>query len=805
MKASSAADRKFSWVNALAVALAYFLAARLGLSLAFTADQVSAVWPPTGIALAALLLLGRQYWPAVTVGAFAANVSTGAPLLAAGFIAAGNTLEAWVGAMLLHRIDPTLRRTKDVLALVAFSAVLSTTLSATIGVVSLCLTGVESWDEFVTLWRIWWVGDATGSLLVAPLVLTWVAPDTTRTTRNFEAAALVGLLTVTTVGIFTGPVAAANVTDPPVYAVFPFIIWAAVRFGPRLTATTVTLASAIAVVSTVRGAGPFATGDLDQSLVLLQLFMAVVAVTGLILAAGIAERELAVKAVRVGDARLTAILDNTSACVFAKDLEGRYVVVNESLARLFGWPSPSFALGKTDAQIHPPAVADQYMAHDRQVIEAGEPLEFEEVAELPERRVYLVVKFPLRDPEGVTYGVCGIATDITDRKRAEEALSNESRRKDDYLAMLAHELRNPLASIGNAVELLQSAPQESQKTWATGVIERQVRHLARLLDDLFDVSRITRGLVVLQKQRLDVRRAVDHAVESTRPFVRERSHALEVALPPGPIWVEADAARLEQILTNLLTNAARYTGPGGQIRVRAGSDSGEAVIEVEDTGQGIRAGDLPGIFDLFSRGNSHGRSDGGLGLGLTVVKSLAELHGGSVTAWSDGPGRGSRFVVRLPLAGRTNGSASSSDTVGSVLIPEPSVVRQEPGTRILVVDDNMDAAEAMKRWLELEGHVVAVAHDGSEALDVAEGFAPRLVLLDLGLPVMNGYEVAEEMRRRKLCADAIVAAVSGYGQERDRERARDAGIVHYFVKPVDPRDLRPLIREASARPESVNS
>jgi CheY-like chemotaxis protein/two-component sensor histidine kinase len=361
--------------------------------------------------------------------------------------------------------------------------------------------------------------------------------------------------------------------------------------------------------------------------------------------------------------------------------------------------------------------------------------------------------------------------------------------------MLAHELRNPLASIGNAAALLGSAASESQRTWATGVIERQVLHLSRLLDDLLDVSRITRGLTVLEKERLDVRRAVEDAVESTRPIVEERGHRLEVSLPSEPVWVDADSARLEQILTNLLTNAARYTGTGGRIRVRAARESGEAVIEVEDTGQGIPAAELPGIFDLFSRGHHPGRADGGLGLGLTVVKSLTELHGGEVSAVSEGEGKGSRFVVRLPL------SSGPSSRIREALPKEPSVGSPDGGTRILVVDDNVDAADAMKCWLELEGHVVVVAYDGASALQEAERFAPRVVLLDLGLPGMDGYEVAAELRRRKFSADATLVAVTGYGQDRDRERARDVGILHYCVKPVDRDDLRVLIRAAVARPD----
>src|SRR4051812_33168956 len=365
-----------------------------------------------------------------------------------------------------------------------------------------------------------------------------------------------------------------------------------------------------------------------------------------------------------------------------------------------------------------------------------------------------------------------------------QVLKVNDRRKDEFLAMLAHELRNPLAAISNAVQVAGRADDRESREWSREVIDRQVRHLSRLMDDLLDVSRITRGKITLKWDIIDTVPVLETAVESVRRLVEERRHELDVSLPPGPLWVKADATRLEQIVVNLLTNAAKYTESGGRISLSASREGEDVAFSVRDNGVGIPPESLPSMFELFTQGDrTLARSEGGLGIGLTLVKSLAEMHGGSVTARSNGPGTGSEFVVRLPSAspapeGRKDGAPSTAD--------------QRPCRRVLIVDDNEDMARGMARLLKLLGHAVATAHDGPSAVEAARSHRPDYVLLDIGLPGMSGYEVAKRLREDGFL-DTVIIAVSGYGQEEDRRRSKLAGFDHHLVKPLDHDALLQLI------------
>jgi two-component system CheB/CheR fusion protein len=315
----------------------------------------------------------------------------------------------------------------------------------------------------------------------------------------------------------------------------------------------------------------------------------------------------------------------------------------------------------------------------------------------------------------------------------------------------------------------------AQDDVATQVIDRQLKVLMHLIDDLLDVSRITRGKIQLKCEPIDAAALVERAVAATRPVVEERRHALTVDVAAAPIPLNVDATRVEQVLVNLLSNAAKYTPEGGQIAVRAYVEGHDAVLEVADNGIGIPDEMLPRIFDLFTQvDKSLDRSQGGLGIGLTVVRRLAEMHGGSVSASSDGPGRGSRFVVRLPLAS----GESMPVRVNTTRHAEPLPLK------ILVVDDNVDMASTMARLLKRKGHTVAVAHEGHAALETAAAFQPQIVLLDLGLPGIDGYQVAQQLRRETTLARVRLIALSGYGQEQDRKRAQAAGFDRHLVKPV---------------------
>ncbi len=378
--------------------------------------------------------------------------------------------------------------------------------------------------------------------------------------------------------------------------------------------------------------------------------------------------------------------------------------------------------------------------------------------------------------------------DITDRKRIEEALKKADHRKNEFLAMLAHELRNPLAPIRSAVQVMQMEGSDDASVHAAReVVERQVQHLVRLVDDLLDVSRISRGKIALRLEPVDLASVVARAIEISRPLIDARKHQLEVALPGTALRVEADATRLAQVVSNLLNNAAKYTEEGGRIHLSVEQVAREAVLRVRDTGVGIPADMLTSVFELFTQVKSSlSRSQGGLGIGLTLVRSLVDMHGGKVQAMSDGLGQGSEFVVRLPL-------------VPAPLAPTPALpdererrTRVTP-QRILVVDDNADAAEMLAMLLRQRGHEVRTACNGPDALEAVRARPPDVVLCDLGMPGMDGLEVA-----CRLCQDfgtqrPRLVALTGYGGEEDRRRSREAGFDAHLVKPVDVGDLEPLL------------
>lgn len=390
----------------------------------------------------------------------------------------------------------------------------------------------------------------------------------------------------------------------------------------------------------------------------------------------------------------------------------------------------------------------------------------------------------LYDESGAAVRNVGVFFDDTDRKAAEIALREADHRKDVFLATLAHELRNPLAPIRNAAQMLGSPKLgPGQLQWAQSVIQRQVKHMALLLDDLLDVARITQGKLDLKKQRITLNSVVDSAVEAARPLLDSKSHQFSMTLPSEPVTLEADPLRLSQVIGNLLTNAAKYTDSGGCITLTGRVEDGGLFLSIKDNGIGIPADSLKGIFAMFSQVEGIGaRSEGGLGIGLALVSGLVELHGGTIEARSEGWGQGSEFVVRLPI------SVHSAATA-----PEDTALPVLSGRRILVADDNQDAANSLAMILGLGGHEVRVAHDGRAALSLAKSFRPDTVLLDIGMPLLTGYEVAQALRQEPWAAGMCLVALTGWGQESDRQRAIAAGFDHHLTKPVDTGVLEALI------------
>jgi len=675
----------------LGLAAVYFCTAKLGLAMAFDAAQVTVVWPPTGIALTAILLLGYRAWPGILLGAFLANVTTHEPITTALGIGLGNTLEAVAGAWLLQRagFDTSLRRVRDVLCLFIYSALLSTMVSATIGVTSLCLGYVQPWDLYGKLWWEWWLGDATGSLMCASLLLVWCSGRTFNwsAAQIKEASILMAGLILVSVAILSPLLNTENSVMTYKFIIFPFIVWAALRFGQRGTTATIIVASAIAIGGILQHVGVSSIALVNHDLVVLQFFMIIMTATGLLLAAAVAEREEIAKELRIAN-----------------------------------------------------------------------------------------------------------------------------HRKDNFLALLSHELRNPLAPIISAAHTLQLPTIGAERRReAQDIIIRHADHMTHLVDDLLDVSRISHGKIELRKQHVSLAKAIADAVETVKPSIDAHGHTLTLQLPPKPIWLNADPTRIAQIFANLLGNATKYTPPGGQIWLGTEADENTVTVRVRDTGIGIAKNMVNLIFEPFMQVDSSiERSHGGLGIGLALVRKLVGLHEGSVQVISEGVGRGSEFIIRLPRILHDDSVKIISETAPpkselptkkpQVIRPEIQVVRPEisapvapiaqnnttkSSLRVLVVDDNEILAKTFSWMLEILGHEVRFAHDAETALATALEFLPDVLMLDIGLPKVNGYELCQTLRAQPALKHSLFIAQTGWGQSEHRARSKAAGFDYHLVKPVD--------------------
>ena len=477
----------------------------------------------------------------------------------------------------------------------------------------------------------------------------------------------------------------------------------------------------------------------------------------------------------------------------AHDPQCRYITANRALASLLGLAldanismtppgdeKPSYRIQRHGKDIPIGDLPMQYAISHRTSV--SNEIEFLLAGG---RRLYVQNDVePLYDTHGDIYGCVSVVVDITDRKLAEMALREADRLKDEFLATLSHELRNPLAPIRSALEVMRLAahdPDVVSKAQAT--MERQLLHLVRITDDLLDVARITRNIVELRKERIDLRTVLQTAIESTRPMLDSRAQRLDIGLPDEAVWMEADLTRLAQVFSNLLNNASKYTSHGGAIRLRVERDELHATVTVEDTGVGIPPDMLPRIFDMFTQLQEHrDRTHGGLGIGLTLARRLVELHQGAIEATSEGPGKGSLFTVRLPCLPAVTGTGTGLPL---------ETARPSPPCRVLVADDNADAAEMMRLMLGLRGHDVRVAEDGIGAVEVARAFEPDIAFLDIGMPRMDGYEAAR--RIRALGRRIVLVALTGWGQDEDKLRSREAGFDHHLTKPPDREVLERLI------------
>jgi PAS domain S-box-containing protein len=601
------------------------------------------------------------------------------------------------------------------------------------------------------------------------------------------------------------------------------------RFGPRGGATATFALSLLAIWGAVEKLGPFAHPTLSEALLQLGMFMGATAVTSLALAAVVAERAQSERLTRDSEARTRAIVDTAVDGIITIDEQRIIQDFNPAAERLFGYQAEE-VIGRNIKLLMPPPYHDEHDTYVANYLRTGVKKIIGSGREVVGRRKDGST-FPMElAVSEVSLGqrrmFTGIIRDITERKRLEqqlrqrvEDLAEADRRKNEFLGMLSHELRNPLAPIQSALQLIRMANSDpAALEWPRAVAERQVGVLARLVDGLLDASRISQGKIELCKQEVDLATVVGHAVETAQPLCAARRHELVVSLPPEPVIVHADSMRLAQVITNLLTNAAKYTEPGGRIWLTVELENDKMTrwqddkvtgvppvspccpvspspcplvrISVRDTGIGIPADLMPLIFDLFTQGERPlDRSQGGLGVGLTLVHKLVELHGGQIQAFSAGAGQGSEFVVHLPILverPRPERPLKKEDK-------KPAVAAAQ--RRVLIVEDNVDAAEILAAYLRMGGHDVRVALNGPAALQAATAFRPEVVLLDIGLPGMTGYEVARRLRQSPELETALLVALTGYAQSEDRHRASEAGFDHHLAKPVDPGTLKTLLAQ----------
>ena len=653
--------RRFSTLPAISVlTLLYFLVGKLSLKLAFLHASASPVWPPAGIALAALIVLGYRVWPAIFVGAFLVNATTAGNIATSLCIATGNTLEAVCGAWLVNRFANGMRvfdRSQDVFKFTV-AVMLSTVISPIFGVSSLALGGFANWTQYGAIWLTWWLGDATGDLVVAPLIILWSMAPRFRliAIKDFEVGFLLLLLFVVAQAVFGGwfPITAKNY--PISFVCGPLLIWAAFRFTQRETATAIFILSAIAMWGTLQGFGPFVMETENHSLLITQSSTAVLAITALALAAAMAERRRAEKA-------------------------------------------------------------------------------------------------------------------ISQQKAAVEAAN---RTKDNFLAMLSHELRTPLTPVLAALDGLEMLPSQSEESKASlAMIRRNVELESQLIDDLLDLTRIARDKLQLKFEQIDAHQAITNVVDICKMEANARKIRVHLNLRAGAHHVSVDTAKFQQIIWNLLKNAIKFTHENGEIAISSTNPSPQVlVISVRDTGIGIEPEIMERIFNPFEQGDqSLHRRFGGLGLGLTISKSLAEAQGGTLVARSEGHDQGSTFVLTMNTVPPPQRHTIEPDIV-------PVEVR---GLRILLVDDHQDTCTALERLLVRRGHLVAAAHNVRSAMEAAANNQFDLLISDIALPDGTGTEL---MRFIRAMRPVRGIAISGFGMNGDIEKSLNAGFSEHLVKPL---------------------
>lgn len=828
------------------VAGAYFVGAKIGLLLAFVNVSVSPVWPPAGVAIAALLWFGYRATPGVVLGALLANyLLTDVSLVPSTAIAIGNTLEGLTAVYLLRRFTESrnpFNRAFDVLKFVVFAALISTAVAATIGNLSLCLSGHERWQDFRHLWLTWWSGDGVGALLVTPLLLSWLERpvERWRVVRWSEFTMLQVLMSLLSVTIYTDLLHQTYGIRPWGHLTIPLLVWAAFRFGPRGVSTALVPFGAISIWGTVHGYGGFAGYPRNEGLLLLQAYVGDLAITSLALAAIVTERKMAGRHL-AGSLSVTRILAESPA------LDNAVVRIMQRICSTFEWEVGS--MWRVDAQagvltcftVWPSRPGSRFetmtksLAFSRgiglpgRVWNTSRPVWIPDVAaddNFPRaeaasaENLHAAFAFPImsgerflgvmefysheiREPDSALLATFrGIGSQIglfLERKGAEEdreqLLSREqaarteaeeaNRLKDEFLATLSHELRTPLTAMLGWLSMLRSGRLDAETSrHALDTVERNAGAQAQLIEDLVDVSRIAGGKLKLDIEPVDMITVISAAIDIVRPAANARGVSIEVSAESGVGPVAGDAARLQQIIWNLLSNAVKFTPRDGHISVALKRFESSAEVQVRDTGTGIDAEFLPRVFERFRQAESAlTRSHRGLGLGLAIVRHLTELHGGTVSAASDGEGMGSTFTLRVPLAMQRIASVANVQSArdGNSRLT---------GLRVLLVEDEPDARDLLTFTLRVSGAEVQAADSVQQALLDLQSFKPDVLLSDIGLPVESGYDLIEKIRALPSATSRIPAvALTAFATEKDRQRALASGFQMHLSKPVEPRAL----------------
>jgi signal transduction histidine kinase/ActR/RegA family two-component response regulator len=784
----------------LTAALAAFfltLAAAL-LGLALRVGGLAIVWPAAGVVTGLCLIASPRLRPAVLAGAalglLIGNLIAGRAIDVSLMFLVANLAEALLVTALLERwIGKPVRL--ETLPQVGFFVLAASVAMITVGFAGslyLAATPAVGFD-FARNFTWWITSRGLGTLAVAPAIIALGAMSRAAMLTEWRlgrptlgAIVVLGVVTYLTIStdLWTDSLLGLLVLLAVTY---PVILWIAATREPVWTYLSLLLVAILVVWRLGHGGGLF-----QGATAAAQAFLFVSSLWALTLAVVMRQQRVAMGDARRSEQSVQHALAAGRGFTFDFDPKSDYVRRTD----------PDLIIAPFTAETGT-SFFERVLPDDRtrlqQCVESLSPVrpmyELAYGSRRPDGKLVWLQERGVGEfnEHGALVRLQGLTMDVTVRREAEEALREADRKKDRFIATLAHELRNPLAPIRTAADMLGSARAgPEQVAWASKVIQRQVGHMAHLLDDLLDVARITRGKLEIRKQQVRLESIVEAAVEVARPLLDARQQRLQVSLPqPAPL-LDADPVRLAQVVSNLLNNAAKYSEPGGEIRLSASTRDSIVELKVADDGMGIPPEALEHVFAMFSQvETATGRSEGGLGIGLSLVKGLVELHGGSVTACSEGIGKGSEFVVTLPYMPQRDGHALQN---------EPRAAASAPaGSRILVVDDNRDAADSLALLLGLDGHEVRVAYAGRPAIEAAHSFQPRIVILDLGLPDLSGYDVARLMRQDPAVADALLIALTGWGQEEHKQHAMEAGFDHHTTKPVDLEHLAVLLGTHATR------